>query len=517
MHDSRRFLIYLIGLLSFFSVQADVVTDGSVGQVVSLQGQMQIKPEYGQQQDTNLFHSFSRFQIQAGETVQFLAAPQTQNIIARITGANYSLINGTLSAPTNLYLFNPQGFLFTEQAELNVQGDLHISTAQQLTFSDNTQYNTDLSQTTLLTTALPEAFGLLNSTTQIAFKNSQILHNQSIFLAASHIQLQDSVIRTQQGGDLRLIADTMTLENSQLSTDMLTRGQGGSIQLTATDSIQLSNSIISSSLGDLFNTGIGSGGQIMIETPHLLLQQRSGLQTGAFPNTEGQAGDIIVNVKYLSLKDLSSMTSFSSSGAQGGNIQIQAEDIDLNNSLITASSLREGTAGNLQLDTHNLTLHQTSILSTSALQSGGGNISLNIQQQFLSLQSAITAKAEGQQATHNGGNVTIQSPQLTVFDQTEIFASAYAGHGGDIVLQTDYLLTSPNYLLDASSQLGLAGEIWINSFEVDMSKAFYSLPRDYLQTGNLLKQRCAAKFNLDISSLTVKNYEVLPPMPIGIQ
>ncbi|WP_353573034.1 filamentous hemagglutinin N-terminal domain-containing protein [Candidatus Albibeggiatoa sp. nov. BB20] len=517
MHDSRRFLIYIIGLLSFIPVQADIVTDGSLGQIVSLQGEMHILPAYGQQQGSNLFHSFTTFQIQAGESAQFLTSATTQNIIARITGSESSLINGTLSASANLYLFNPQGFLFAEQAELDLQGDFHVSTARQLDFSDNTQYDTDLSQPTILTTAAPKAFGFLQPTTPIALQNSNLIHKQNISLTASHIQLKNSLIRTQQQGDLRLTADTMQFKNSQLSTDMLTQGQGGSIYLTAHDSIQLSNSIISSSLGDLFHVGEGTGGRIVIETPQLLLQQRSGLQTGTFPNTQGQAGDIIINVGELELNGLSSMTSFSSSDALGGNIQIQANDINLNNSLITASSLRQGAAGNLQFNTKNLTLHQTSILSTSALQSGGGNISLNIKQQFLSLKSAITAKANGNQAAHNGGNVTIQTPSLTVLDQTEILASAYAGHGGDIVLQTDYLLTSPNYLLDASSQLGVAGKIWVNSFEVDMSKAFHSLSNNYLQAGNLLKQRCAAKFNLDMSSLTVKNIEILPPMPLGIQ
>jgi len=501
----------------FISAQAEIVTDGSMGQVVSLQGEMHIATQYGQQRGANLFHSFDTFHIQAGETAQFSASPDTQYIIARITGAQRSFINGKLSAPTDLYLFNPQGFLFAEQAVLDVQGQFHVSTSQQLLFSDTTAYHADFSPSTILTTAPPQAFGFLDAHADISLHDSQLVHTQSISLIARHIVLNNSFIRTQHNADLSLTANTIQLEASQLSTDMLGNGQGGSIMLTAHEAIQLSSSLISSSLGSLTQMGNGAGGNIVIETPQLLLQQRSGLQTGAFPRSQGQAGDIVIDAGDVELKDLSSMTSFSSSGAQGGHIQIQAQDMRLNNSLITASSLRQGAAGNLALNTRNLTLRQTSILSTSALQSGGGNISLNIDRQFLSLQSAITAKAQGSQAIHNGGNVSIETPRLTVLDQTEILASAYAGHGGDIVLQTDYLLRSPSYLLDASSQLGVAGQIWVNSFEVDMSKVFHSLPHDYLQASNLLKQRCAAKFNLDMSSLTVESYEILPPMPFGVQ
>lgn len=505
----HRFYAYLIGLLSFFSAQAEIITDGSVGAILSLNGNMQVSADAGQQYHTNLFHSFSTFHIQADETAQFLATPDIENIIVRITGENPSHIYGKLSAPTHLYLFNPHGFLFTEQAKLDVQGHFHVSSSQQLDFADGGEYHTNLSKKTLLTSAAPQQFGFFNS--QIILNNTQLIHNQAISLTAEHIELQNSLI---QGAAINLTARTIQLENSRLSSDMLTTGQGGSIQLQAYDAIELSNSIISSSLGDLFHKAEGTGGQIVIETARLLLRQRSGLQTGAFPNTQGQAGDIYIKADYLTLQDLSSINSFSSSAAQGGEIQINAQHINLQHSLINASSANQGAAGNLQLNAQHLTLHHTSILSTAALQSGGGNISLNIEQQFLSLQSAVTAKAQG---IHDGGNISIQKPNITVLDQTEILASAYAGHGGNIMLQTDFLLTSPHYLMDASSQLGIAGEIWLNHFEVDMNKAFHHLHDDYLQASNLLKQRCAAKFNIDMSSLTVKKYEVLPPMPIGIR
>jgi len=104
-------------------------------------------------------------------------------------------------------------------------------------------------------------------TSHIILQNSQLIHNQNLSLTAARIQLQNSLIRTQQQGDLRLIADTMQFENSQLSTDMLSQSQGGSIYLTAHDSIQLSGSIMSSSLGDLFHSAEGISGRIVIETP----------------------------------------------------------------------------------------------------------------------------------------------------------------------------------------------------------------------------------------------------------
>ncbi|MEM7017440.1 MAG: filamentous hemagglutinin N-terminal domain-containing protein, partial [Pseudomonadota bacterium] len=127
----------LTGLFALcFSIDtwAEVVTDGSLGAIADLTGpDFQIESSLGQQQGSNLFHSFQDFNLNPLESATFIAESGTDNIIARVTGGA-SNINGLLNSPVNLYFFNPAGIVIGPSATLNIQGALHLSTAETLQF-----------------------------------------------------------------------------------------------------------------------------------------------------------------------------------------------------------------------------------------------------------------------------------------------------------------------------------------------------------------------------------------------
>ena len=76
---------------------------------------------------TNLLHSFQDFNVSEGRSAYFLSPNGSiQNILARVTGVNSSAILGTLgirggSSP-NLFLINPNGIVFGQNARLDVGG-----------------------------------------------------------------------------------------------------------------------------------------------------------------------------------------------------------------------------------------------------------------------------------------------------------------------------------------------------------------------------------------------------------
>jgi hypothetical protein len=62
----------LVALLAAGPVQAQIVTDGSVGPKVSLSGgQIEIGVNLGSRRGDNLFHSFEKFGIVSGQTATF--------------------------------------------------------------------------------------------------------------------------------------------------------------------------------------------------------------------------------------------------------------------------------------------------------------------------------------------------------------------------------------------------------------------------------------------------------------
>ncbi|MEM9161872.1 MAG: CHAT domain-containing protein [Cyanobacteria bacterium P01_F01_bin.4] len=85
-----------------------------------------------------LFHSFDQFGLLTGETARFTNPAAIENILGRVIGGEASIINGllTVNGTANLYLLNPAGVLFGENARLNLGGDFSASTATGVAFGE---------------------------------------------------------------------------------------------------------------------------------------------------------------------------------------------------------------------------------------------------------------------------------------------------------------------------------------------------------------------------------------------
>ncbi|MCY7382150.1 MAG: CHAT domain-containing protein [Microcoleus sp. CAN_BIN18] len=91
----------------------------------------------------NLFHSFTRFGLNSGETANFISNPNIKNILGRVVGGDASLINGLIQVSggnSNLYLMNPAGIIFGTNARLDVSGSFLATTAGGIGF-DNGWFN----------------------------------------------------------------------------------------------------------------------------------------------------------------------------------------------------------------------------------------------------------------------------------------------------------------------------------------------------------------------------------------
>ena len=144
-------------------VQAQIVTDSSVGPKVSLQGgEIKIGADLGTRRGDNLFHSFEKFGIATGQTATFTGPGTIRNVISRVTGGEISNIDGTLRSTVgqaDLYFLNPAGVMFGPNAKLDVPGSFHVSTAHELRFANGTRFSALDKTGSSLTVAPPEAFG----------------------------------------------------------------------------------------------------------------------------------------------------------------------------------------------------------------------------------------------------------------------------------------------------------------------------------------------------------------------
>src|SRR4051812_9617170 len=158
--------LLLAALLAAAPVQAQIVTDGSVGPKVSLHGgEIEIGANLGTRTGDNLFHSFEKFGIATGQTATFTGPGTIKNVISRVTGGEISNIDGVLKSEVgqaDLYFLNPAGVIFGPNAQLNVPGSFHVSTAHELRFTNGVSFSALDKSGSGLTVAAPEAFGFLD-------------------------------------------------------------------------------------------------------------------------------------------------------------------------------------------------------------------------------------------------------------------------------------------------------------------------------------------------------------------
>jgi filamentous hemagglutinin family protein len=154
------------------------ITSSGLGTTVSQAGTMwNITGGTRPENRSNLFHSFGSLNVGVGNTANFCNAASCgvaqplggiQNILGRVTGNQVSNIFGTIRTTgfdtANLFLMNPNGWIFGPTAQLNVGGSFHATTANYIGLADGTRFNSvPSSADNLLTTASPAAFGFLTA------------------------------------------------------------------------------------------------------------------------------------------------------------------------------------------------------------------------------------------------------------------------------------------------------------------------------------------------------------------
>ncbi len=112
-----------------------IIANDRTGTIVNAVGN-QFTITKGTPSGQNLFHSFQKFDLPSGKAT-FEVPGGIQNILARVTGGNSSLIQGQLAVNgANLYFMNPAGVIFGKGATLDITGAFVTTTANGIGFGN---------------------------------------------------------------------------------------------------------------------------------------------------------------------------------------------------------------------------------------------------------------------------------------------------------------------------------------------------------------------------------------------
>ncbi|GAX45031.1 filamentous hemagglutinin outer membrane protein [Tolypothrix sp. NIES-4075] len=364
--------------------------------------------------------------------------------------------------------------------------------------------------------------------------NIQITATDSISLEgvdrsgfAGGIYSEVATAEPSRGGNINIKTRSLTVKNgARLATDTNGRGDAGSININATDFVTFdgigSNQRISGAYSLVLPGGIGNADDINITTKNLSLSNGAILTAG----TLGQGNAGTININAADSVTISGTGSNRSNTFIDANTQIPGEIgvTSSNVSGILVQSESAGRAGDIIVTSPKINLDNQGGLIAKSQSGNGGNINLQVGDLLLLRRgSQISTNAGTAQQGGDGGNITINSPSGFIVavpnENSDISANAFRGQGGKVDITTSgiYGIESRPRITElsditASSELGVQGSIQINNLNVDPNRGLLQLPALIVNTPRLVDSSCAA-FDKNGSTFLVTGRGGLPPSP----
>lgn len=441
----RRLLTLIAGCFAIAiasSSNAQVVPDNSLPNNSEVSDELEITG--GTAAGSNLFHSFSEFSIRAGETVFFDNDSAIANIISRVTGNSISNINGLLKAngTADLFLINPNGIIFGENAALDIGGSFVSTTADSIQFADGSEFSAVETETPLLTVNIPVGLQYGSSPGDITVQGEG--NNLSIDPDIFNVDRSDRPVglEVENGNTLALLGGDVFLP-------------GGNI--TAAEGRIVVGSVSGSELVELSSDTLGWNFDFA--------------QVASFQNI-----------------NLSQAASIEVSGNGGGEALLQGRNITIaDGSAILADTLGDGTGKFLQISaTENLDLVGVAAnnpfptrLSTDVdlgAAGDGGNLFLNTSGLAIIDGAQVTSGTFG---LGNSGNLTVTASEIEVIGVSDdgnfgsgLFAQADVGNtgdGGDLSIEADFLLVDQAGQISTTTfGSGAAGNLTVTASEIEI-------------------------------------------------
>ena len=249
MKRSGLFFLSLI-FCSIGQAIGQVVVDSSFSSGQALVGpNFQIPDSLGKAVGGNLFHSFTEFNVQTGGSATFTGPNAINNILGRVTGGNVSEIDGLIKSDipgANLYMMNPNGFLFGENARVDVDGAFTVSSRNRINLGKDGVFLAADPDKSVFTSSSPQAFGFLggNPAGKITFNGTRLVTGGDINFAGGEVLLDKARLISEaagaNSGNIIVESDAVTIREGQLRSESV-GGNSGSVIISSKGPVLIEN------------------------------------------------------------------------------------------------------------------------------------------------------------------------------------------------------------------------------------------------------------------------------------
>ena len=343
-------------------------------------------------------------------------------------------------------------------------------------------------------------------------------------------EISASTAGNGDGGEINISTQRLLLEDgarvftNSIVSPSISEGQGnsGNLRIDASDSVEIAGNSATGNISELSvgTSTSGKAGNLTITTPELIV--KDGGQVSAATLSEGQGGTLDIQADAILVTGsslspdgevLSSTIRASSEGSgSAGDLIIKTKILTVENQgAITVSGEGAGAAGNLAIEASDIFLDNRGSLRAETAAGDKGSISLitanNIE---LRNNSSITTEATG---NASGGNIFMDTKFLIALENSNIIANAVLGSGGNIQINAEGIFKSEDSIIDASSQLGVDGIIEVNTPDVQLESALEQLKSNFVPADQIIASSCLARRNADQGRFVVTGTGGLPYNP----
>ncbi len=445
-----------LNLLSVNPAQSQIIPDHTLGNENSRFTPTGVKEliEGGAIRGSNLFHSFSEFNVLNNQQVYFANPTGINNILTRVTGNNQSHILGTLgvSGNANLFLINPNGIMFGKDAKLDIKGSFFASTTNAIKFADGNIFAAkNQTETPLLTMSVPVGvqWGNNNQTGNINNAGNLTVGNgQNLTLLGNHVTNTGNL--TAPGGKIAILGNNINVLNSS-KIDVSAFNKGGVILIGGDEqgkgNINAQNIKIDNGVNLKADALInGDGGKVIVwadkETKFYGKITANGGKisgNGGFVEVSGKENLIFRgDVKTTAFNGLNGRllldpTNIIIASGSGGNIT------DANDNITIYQSTLEGLSGNTNIElqaTNDITINALNN-QTLNLANGNGTITFTADSDIngmgnFTMNTTDTIKTNGRDINISGAKLTLGNIDTTSNRQGDIINITNIDAGGII-------------------------------------------------------------------------------------